>query len=59
VINFRVCWNSKPRDGRAYDYDHDKYRTLVRGKDIHPVVARRGTEHGSGPGENNSLCQAP
>jgi len=31
-------------------YDHDKYRTLVRDKGITPVIARRGTEHGSGLG---------
>ena len=31
-------------------YDHDKYRQQVRGKGITPVIARRGTEHGSGLG---------
>ena len=31
-------------------YDHDKYRRQVRGKGITPVIARRGTEHGSGLG---------
>jgi transposase len=31
-------------------YDHDKYRNLVRNKGITPVIARRGTEHGSGLG---------
>ncbi|MFF0144095.1 IS5 family transposase [Amycolatopsis sulphurea] len=31
-------------------YDHDKYRRLVRGKNITPVFARRGVEHGSGLG---------
>ncbi|WP_407638817.1 IS5 family transposase [Allokutzneria albata] len=31
-------------------YDHDKYRDLVRGKGIKPLIARRGTEHGSGVG---------
>jgi hypothetical protein len=29
-------------------YDHDKYRRQVRDKGITPVIARRGTEHGSG-----------
>jgi hypothetical protein len=29
-------------------YDHDKYRRQVREKGITPVIARRGTEHGSG-----------
>ena len=31
-------------------YDHDKYRRQVRGKGIKPVIARRGTGHGSGLG---------
>jgi hypothetical protein len=31
-------------------YDHDKCRRQVRGKGITPVIARRGTEHGSGLG---------
>jgi transposase len=31
-------------------YDHDKYRRRVRQKGITPVIARRGTEHGSGLG---------
>jgi transposase len=31
-------------------YDHDKYRRKVRDKGITPVIARRGTEHGSGVG---------
>ena len=31
-------------------YDHDKYRRQVREKGITPVIARRGTEHGSGLG---------
>ncbi|GHA44495.1 hypothetical protein GCM10010329_78960 [Streptomyces spiroverticillatus] len=31
-------------------YDHDKYRRLVRGLGVKPLVARRGTEHGSGLG---------
>ena len=31
-------------------YDHDKYRRLVRGKGITPVIARRGQSHGSGLG---------
>jgi IS5 family transposase len=29
-------------------YDHDKYRRQVRAKGITPVIARRGTGHGSG-----------
>ncbi|WP_374236442.1 hypothetical protein [Lentzea sp. CC55] len=31
-------------------YDHNKYRNLVRSEGITPVIARRGSEHGSGPG---------
>ena len=31
-------------------YDHDKYRRQVRAKGITPVIAGRGTEHGSGLG---------
>ena len=31
-------------------YDHDSHRRLVRDKGITPVIARRGTEHGSGLG---------
>ena len=31
-------------------YDHDKYRRFVRKRGITPVIARRGTEHGSGLG---------
>ena len=31
-------------------YDHDKYRRQVRATGITPVIARRGTGHGSGLG---------
>ena len=31
-------------------YDHDKYRRLVRGLGVKPVIARGGTDHGSGLG---------
>lgn len=31
-------------------YDHDKYRRLVWGLGVKPMIARRGTEHGSGLG---------
>ncbi|MEV7569211.1 IS5 family transposase [Streptomyces tanashiensis] len=31
-------------------YDHDKYRRLVRCLGVKPLIARRGTEHGSGLG---------
>lgn len=31
-------------------YDHDCYRREVRKRSIEPLIARRGTEHGSGIG---------
>ncbi|MFD0733251.1 IS5 family transposase [Planotetraspora mira] len=31
-------------------YDHDKYRKQVQASGIIPIIARRGTEHGSGLG---------
>jgi len=42
-------------------YDHDKYRDQVRALAVTPVIARRGTEHGSGLGRlslggRGSLC---
>ncbi len=41
------------RPDRVYadrGYDHDSYRDQVRALQITPVIARRGTEHGSGLG---------
>ncbi|MCE7007119.1 IS5 family transposase [Kibdelosporangium philippinense] len=32
-------------------YDHDKYRKQVQALDITPIIARRGTAHGSGLGK--------
>jgi transposase len=32
-------------------YDHDKYRKQVQAVGITPVIARRGTGHGSGLGK--------
>jgi transposase len=32
-------------------YDHDKYRKQVRAVGVTPVIARHGTEHGSGLGQ--------
>jgi transposase len=43
----------RQRPDRVYadrGYDHDKYRWQVRQKGITPVIARRGTGHGSGLG---------
>jgi transposase len=31
-------------------YDHDKYRRALRTRGVKPVIARRGSEHGSGLG---------
>ncbi len=31
-------------------YDHDAYRRELRKRGVTPVIARRGTEHGSGIG---------
>ena len=47
----------RQRPGRVYanrSYDHDKYRRQVRDKGITPVIARRGTGHGSGLGAHLS-----
>jgi len=39
-------------------YDHDKYRRQVRELGIRPVIARRGTEHGSGLGVYRWVAEA-
>jgi transposase len=31
-------------------YDHDKYRRALWARGVKPIIARRGTEHGSGLG---------
>jgi transposase len=38
-------------------YDHDKCRAVVREPGITPVIARRGTEHGSGLGKLRSVVE--
>lgn len=38
-------------------YDHDKYRRLVRGLGITPVIARRQTDHGSGLGRHRWVVE--
>ncbi len=46
-----TCPSGRPRHRRSlgdHGYDHDKYRGLVRGLGVKPLIARRGTEHGSG-----------
>jgi hypothetical protein len=50
-VRFRSWPDSRP--DRVYadrGYDHEKYRRHARARGITPVIARRGTEHGSGPG---------
>ncbi|GAX58694.1 IS5 family transposase [Streptomyces olivochromogenes] len=39
-------------------YDYDTYRRDVRGLGIRPVIARRGTEHGSGLGVHRWVVEA-
>lgn len=38
-------------------YDHDKYRRLVRDLGVKPLIARRGTEHGSGLGTQHWIVE--
>lgn len=38
-------------------YDHDKYRRLARALGVKPLIARRGTEHGSGLGTRRWVVQ--
>jgi transposase len=38
-------------------YDHDTYREQVRAVGITPVIARRGEEHGSGPGVHRRVVE--
>jgi hypothetical protein len=41
----------RPEKARAdRGYDHDRYRDQVRALGVTPVIARRGTRHGSGLG---------
>ncbi len=38
-------------------YDHDKYRRMVWAKGIKPVIARRGSPHGSGLGVHRYVVE--
>jgi transposase len=38
-------------------YDHDKYRRLLWKRGIKPLIARRGTEHGSGVGRQRWVIE--
>jgi transposase len=48
------------RPGKVYadrGYDHDSYRQLLRERGITPVIARRGTAHGSGLGRRRWVVE--
>jgi transposase len=48
------------RPGKVYadrGYDHDAYRQLLRQRGITPVIARRGTAHGSGLGRRRWVVE--
>ena len=48
------------RPGMVYadrGYDHDIYRRQVWARGIRPVIARRGTEHGSGLGRQRWVVE--
>ncbi len=38
-------------------YDYDKYRRLLRSRNIQPVIARRATENGSGLGKERWVVE--
>ncbi|MFF0557982.1 IS5 family transposase, partial [Streptomyces sp. NPDC004266] len=38
-------------------YDHDKHRRPVRDLGVKPLIARRGTRHGSGPGTQRRVVE--
>jgi len=38
-------------------YDHDKHRRLLWARGIKPVIARRGTSHGSGLGRHRWVVE--
>lgn len=38
-------------------YDHDKYRRELRKRGVKPIIARRGTEHGSGLGKERWVVE--
>ncbi len=53
VIEFQDAAKPEADDRDELDdrgHDHDKYRKQVRNEGITPVIARRGTGHGSGLG---------
>lgn len=38
-------------------YDHDKYRRELRKRGVRPLIARRGSEHGSGLGKERWVVE--
>lgn len=38
-------------------YDHDKYRRELRKRGVKPLIARRGSEHGSGLGKERWVVE--
>ncbi|AJC54256.1 transposase IS4 family protein [Streptomyces sp. 769] len=38
-------------------YDHDKYRRLIWYLGVQPMIAHRGTQHGSGQGSQRCLVE--
>ena len=38
-------------------YDHDKYRRELRRRGVKPLIARRGSEHGSGLGKERWVVE--
>jgi transposase len=38
-------------------YDHDKYRRELRRRGVKPLIARRGSEHGSGLGRERWVVE--
>lgn len=38
-------------------YDYEKYRRLLRSRNIQPVIARRATENGSGLGKERWVVE--
>jgi transposase len=40
-----------------HGYDHDKYRRLAWDLGVKPVIARQGTEHGSGLGTQRRVVE--
>jgi len=56
----RIRGRPRQRPRKVYadrGYDHDSYRAQVRELGITPVIARRGTDHGSGLGKHRWVVE--